>query len=114
MVYTSTGPKLPPVSRRTVLGGLAAPLLPGLAPAPVSGDPVLPLWAAWRQASETAAALAAHWSRLEARIVREVGFPRVALPAPDGGAPVWVTTHGDIDAFLAELRKVPVPQPRIV
>jgi len=101
MVSTRRGSRLPSISRRTVLGGLAAPLVPGPA-APLAGpaDPVLPLWAAWRRVSAAEAALVAEWATRESRLAREIGFPRVAVPAPDGGAPVWVTTHEDIDAFL--------------
>jgi hypothetical protein len=100
MVSTRRRSELPPVSRRTVLAGLAAPLVTG--PAPLAGpvDPVLPLWAAWRRATAAEAALTAEWSKRESRLMREIGFPRVAVPAPDGGAPVWVTTHDDIDAWV--------------
>jgi hypothetical protein len=104
MVSTRKDPGRPSVSRRTVLGGLAAPLIPGPA-APLAGpvDPVLTLWAAWRRVSAAEAALAAEWATRESRLTREIGFPRVAVPAPDGGAPVWVTTHDDIDAWVPAL-----------
>jgi hypothetical protein len=103
MVHTRKGSGLAPVSRRAVLGGLAAPLLPTSPVGDAAGaDPVLPLWAEWRRAYAQAEALAAAWGSLEARLMHEVGAPRVAVPAPDGGASVWVTTHADIDAFLAE------------
>jgi hypothetical protein len=103
MVSTRRSSELPSVSRRTVLGGLAAPLMPG--PAPLAGpvDPVLTIRAAWRRVSAAEAALTAEWSKRESRLMREVGFPRVAVPAPDGGAPVWVTTHDDIDAWVPAL-----------
>lgn len=103
MVQLRKGPALAPISRRAVLGGLAAPLLPASPAASAAGptDPVLPLWAEWSRASREAAALAARWAALEAGLARDVGFPRVAVPAPDGSAPTWVTTHADLDAALA-------------
>jgi len=84
-------------------GGFATPLLPQSPAASAAGstDPVLPLWVDWSRASGEAAALASQWAALEAGLARQVGFPRVAVPAPDGGAPAWVTTHADIDAALA-------------
>src|SRR5258708_6944859 len=103
MVQSRKGPALASVSRRTVLGGLATPLLPASPAATAAGsaDPVLPLWTDWIRLSEDAAALASQWAALEAGLARELGFPRVAVPAPDGGAPTWVTTHADLDAALA-------------
>ena len=105
MVHSPGGSKLAPVTRRTVLGGgLAAPFLPSSPAAHLirPSDPVLPLWAGWQHAWADAAALGAKWAALETRLVREVGFPRVALPAQDGEPPAWATTHAGIDAALEQ------------
>jgi hypothetical protein len=104
VIHSETHADTRPLSRRAVLaGGIAAPFLPtpSSATSDVASDPILSLWAQWRQASAEAEILGTRCATLESELARTVGFPRVQLPMP-GDRAVWATSRAEIDAMIVD------------
>jgi hypothetical protein len=93
------------VTRRALLAGTATvPLAPILRDrsTDTAADPIASLYREWRQADAEAGHWCREWGKLETALARSVGFPRVAISLPSSTAPIWVTTHEDIDRAIAD------------
>lgn len=52
-----------------------------------SADPMILLWREWREAFATANRLCGESQRLEARLARTIGYPRIDVPLKDAARP---------------------------
>jgi hypothetical protein len=105
MVESEDTTSLPAVTRRTLLTGAATvPLAPILRDrsTDTAADPIAALYRDWRQADAEVKHWCRRWGELESVLIRSAGFPRVAILLPPSTAPIWVTTHEDIDHALAD------------
>ncbi len=93
----STSP--PSARRRGVLAGAAAlPADPGAAPPET--DPVWQMWQDWLEAKTQLRVWCRKHHRLEKRLLRTVGFPRVSVPVPDADKTVYAFMPEGIDKLL--------------
>ncbi|WP_047454176.1 hypothetical protein [Rhizobium rhizogenes] len=63
-------------------------------------DPALAIWREWLTAHQEFVRLCRLQQRLETRLFRSVGFPRVKLPVPGQNGPIVATTDEEIDRWL--------------
>ena len=94
------------VTRRALLAGTAAtPMMasrPPRAADNVTAEPLVDLYQRWLQADAEEFHWGRKWGELETALARNVGYPRVPIALPSTAAPVWVSTHDDIDREIAD------------
>lgn len=106
---------LPFVTRRGVLAGSVfsplamltdGPAVADEAPGvPLTADPALALWKDWDAAHRRTERMCQRQQRLEAELVRRVGFPRAVVELPDGGN-VTIYSLGSVREILGNSQEM--------
>ena len=65
-----------------------------------SSDPALALWQDWQAAHHQTDRLCQEQQRLEAMLMRVIGFPRVEIDLPDDDMTVTISHDGEIEELL--------------